>query len=71
MQQDGRMIAYVALNGKLSGAIVFGDEIRPDVKTMIQRLKTIGIKKTVLLTGDIKNNARSEQKRRRNYSTSY
>jgi heavy metal translocating P-type ATPase len=59
MQQDGRMIAYVALNGKLSGAIVFGDEIRPDVKTMIQRLKTIGIKKTVLLTGDIKNNARN------------
>jgi len=59
MQQDGRMVAYIALNGKLSGAIVFGDEIRPDVKTMIQRLKTIGIKKTVLLTGDIKNNARN------------
>ena len=59
IKQDGRMIAFVALNGKLSGAILFGDEIRPDVKIMIQRLKTIGIKKTVLLTGDIKNNARN------------
>ncbi len=59
IRQDGRMFAFVALNGKLAGAIVFGDEIRPDVKPMIQRLKIIGIKKTVLLTGDIKNNARN------------
>jgi len=59
IKQDGRMFAFVALNGKLSGAIVFGDEIRPDVKPMIQRLNAIGIKKTVLLTGDIKNNARN------------
>ncbi|MFZ0843075.1 MAG: heavy metal translocating P-type ATPase [Nitrosotalea sp.] len=59
IKQDGRMFAFVALNGKLAGAIVFGDEIRPDVKPMIQRLKIIGIKKTVLLTGDIKNNARN------------
>ncbi|MDE1843895.1 MAG: heavy metal translocating P-type ATPase [Thaumarchaeota archaeon] len=59
IKPEGRMIAFVAFNGKLSGAIVFGDEIRPDVKTMIQRLKTIGVKKTVLLTGDIKNNAKN------------
>ena len=59
IKQEGRMIAYVALNGKLSGAILFGDKIRPDVKAMIQRLETMGIKKTVLLTGDIKNNARN------------
>ncbi len=59
IKQDGRMFAFVALNGKLSGAIVFGDEIRPDVRPMIQRLNTLGIKKTVLLTGDIKNNAKN------------
>ena len=59
IRPEGRMIAFVAINGKLSGAIVFGDEIRPDVKNMIQRLNSIGIKKTVLLTGDIKNNAKN------------
>lgn len=59
IKPEGRMIAFVAFNGKLSGAIVFGDEIRPDVKTMMQQLKTIGVKKTVLLTGDIKNNAKN------------
>jgi heavy metal translocating P-type ATPase len=59
IKEDGIMMAFVALNGKLSGAILFGDKIRPDAKTMIQRLEDIGIKKTVLLTGDIKKNARN------------
>jgi heavy metal translocating P-type ATPase len=56
---EGRMVAFIAINGKLSGAIIFGDEIRPDVKTMIRKLQDMGIKKTVLLTGDIKNNAKN------------
>jgi P-type E1-E2 ATPase len=59
IKPEGRMIAFIAINGKVSGAIVFGDEIRPDVKSMMQRLKIIGVKKTVLLTGDIKNNAKN------------
>lgn len=59
IKPEGRMVAFIAINGKLSGAIVFGDELRPDVKTMIQKLQDMGIKKTVLLTGDIKNNAKN------------
>ncbi|SMH70730.1 Cation transport ATPase [Candidatus Nitrosotalea okcheonensis] len=59
IKSKGRMVAFVAFNGRLSGAIMFGDEIRPDVKTMIQQLKIRGVKKTVLLTGDIKNNAKN------------
>jgi heavy metal translocating P-type ATPase len=59
IKPEGRMVAYVAINGKLSGAIVFGDEIRPDVRSMISMLKNMGITKTVLLTGDIKNNAKN------------
>lgn len=59
IKPEGRMVAFVALNGRLSGAIVFGDEIRPDVKTMIKNLETVGVKKTVLLTGDAKNNAKN------------
>lgn len=59
IKPEGRMVAFIAINGKLSGAIVFGDKIRPDVKAMIQKLQSMGIKKTVLLTGDIKNNAKN------------
>lgn len=59
IKPEGRMVAFVAINGKLAGAILFGDEIRPDVKSMIKKLNTMGVKKTVLLTGDIKNNAKN------------
>ncbi|MDE1725571.1 MAG: cation-translocating P-type ATPase, partial [Thaumarchaeota archaeon] len=59
VKPEGRMVAFVAINGKLSGAIVFGDEIRPDAKSMIKKLESIGIKKTVLLTGDTTSNAKN------------
>lgn len=59
IKPEGRMVAFVAINGKLSGAIVFGDEIRPDVKAMIKNLTSLGVKKIVLLTGDVKDNAKN------------
>ncbi|MEO9308457.1 MAG: heavy metal translocating P-type ATPase [Nitrososphaera sp.] len=59
VKPEGRMVAFVAINGKLSGAIVFGDEIRPDAKSMIKKLESIGIKKTILLTGDATSNAKN------------
>jgi P-type E1-E2 ATPase len=52
IKPEGRMVAFVGVNNKLSGAIVFGDKIRPDVETMMQNLKKGGIKRTILLTGD-------------------
>src|SRR5579885_1949353 len=52
IKTEGRMIAFVGINNKLSGAIVFGDKIRLEVPQMIQNLKKDGIKQTILLTGD-------------------
>ncbi|MBE6063401.1 MAG: cadmium-translocating P-type ATPase [Clostridium butyricum] len=45
---------YVAINGQYSGNIVIEDEIKEDSKQAIERLKQIGIKKTVMFTGDNK-----------------
>lgn len=59
IKPEGRMVAFVALNNKLSGAIIFGDKIRPDVETMMKNLKKYGIKQTVLLTGDSFVNAKN------------
>ncbi|MCW3461885.1 heavy metal translocating P-type ATPase [Chitinophaga nivalis] len=42
---------YLLKNGQLAGWIDFIDEIRPEAATMIQQLKTAGIK-PVLLSGD-------------------
>ena len=43
---------FVAMNGKYCGKIVISDEIKPNAKTALARLKCSGVKKTVMLTGD-------------------
>lgn len=45
---------YVAINGKYSGNIIIEDEIKQDSKLAIKKLKEIGVKKVVVLTGDNK-----------------
>ena len=45
-------IIYVGIEKKYAGAIVIGDEIKTDAKEAISTLKKIGVKKTVMLTGD-------------------
>ena len=45
---------HIAIDGSYAGHIVISDEIKPDAKEAIAALKNIGIKKTVMLTGDAK-----------------
>lgn len=48
---------YVAVNDELVGMITFKDEIRKESKTMLQRLKNLGIRHTLMVTGDNKSTA--------------
>ena len=43
---------HVSRDGKYLGYILIEDEIKPDAKTAIEKLKALGIRKTVMLTGD-------------------
>lgn len=45
---------YLAIDGKFAGYLVISDEVKPDSKEAIQKLKAIGVHKTVMLTGDSK-----------------
>ena len=47
-------IVHVAVDGRYAGHIVISDIVKPDAKEAISRLKKIGIKKNVMLTGDAK-----------------
>ncbi|MBC5625710.1 cadmium-translocating P-type ATPase [Clostridium sp. NSJ-49] len=47
-------IVHVAINGEYKGNIVISDEIKETSKEAIETLKSIGIKNTVMLTGDNK-----------------
>ena len=49
---DGLLQAYVAIGGKPAGVIRLNDSLRPGVGAMLQRLKDMGVRHTVMLTGD-------------------
>ena len=48
-------ILYVEIDNKFAGYIVISDELKKDSKKTIKDLKDIGIKKTIMLTGDLEN----------------
>ena len=46
-------ILYVEIDNKFAGYIIISDEIKKDAKKAIKGLKDVGIKKSIMLTGDI------------------
>jgi len=51
-------IVHVAFNEKYMGSILVSDEIKTEVKETIEALKRLGVRRTVMLTGDQKNKAK-------------
>ena len=47
-------IIHVAVNGEYYGHIVISDELKPTSKEAMKQLKSAGVRKTVMLTGDAK-----------------
>ena len=46
-------IIHIAIDGKYAGHVVISDVEKPTSRAAIAELKKIGVKKTVMLTGDI------------------
>ncbi|WP_338964299.1 heavy metal translocating P-type ATPase [Fusobacterium nucleatum] len=46
-------ILYVEIDNKFTGYIIISDEIKKDSQKAIKGLKNMGIKKTIMLTGDV------------------
>lgn len=47
-------LVHVALNGTYAGHILISDQLKPHAKEAVQALKSAGVSKTVMLTGDAK-----------------
>ncbi len=45
-------LVFVARNGVYLGAVAVGDKLRAEARETVQTLKTLGFKRTVILTGD-------------------
>lgn len=51
-KQQPSTAAYVAIDGSLAGIITFQDELRPDAATTLKKLKALGLKHFLMVTGD-------------------
>lgn len=47
-------IVHISIDGEYKGNIVISDEVKENVKEALAELKSVGIKKTIMLTGDSK-----------------
>ena len=52
MSYEGAKSVFVAVDGKMRGALLLSDEVRPDTPKALRRLRQAGITKTIMVTGD-------------------
>ncbi|HET7060213.1 MAG TPA: heavy metal translocating P-type ATPase [Candidatus Saccharimonadales bacterium] len=52
-------VVYVAMDGKLAGIISLKDELRPETADTLARLRELGIRETLMVTGDNKATAQA------------
>ena len=51
LRSDGQTVMYLAVDGKLAGALAIGDPVKPTTKAALTRLRADGLR-IVMLTGD-------------------
>jgi Cu2+-exporting ATPase len=52
LAEQGYSCLYMAVDGKLAGLIPYADKIRPESRAVVQRLHEMGVRNTIMLTGD-------------------
>ena len=52
LDERGFSSLYVAVDGKLAGLVPYFDEIRKESRTVVERLRGMGIAHSIMLTGD-------------------
>ena len=55
--ENGKTLLFVAFDGVLLGTIALADNLRTNAKESIKRLRELGVKNIVMLTGDTKKKA--------------
>jgi Cd2+/Zn2+-exporting ATPase len=59
LQAEGKTVVLVGTDDELEGLIAVADEVRPAAKLAVKRLRNLGVKRTVMLTGDNERTARA------------
>jgi len=59
LSAPGRSLSFVGIGGAVAGVVVFEDRMRPESPRLVERLKALGIRRIVMLTGDAPDTAAS------------
>jgi len=59
LEREGKTVVLVGTATQLTGAIAIADEVRRDSKRAVERLRELGVKRVVMLTGDNEGTARA------------
>lgn len=51
-QKQGYGVVYLGFKGKLAAILTLADQIRPDARITIEKLRHLGVKDIIMLTGD-------------------
>ena len=58
VNQNKETITYISVNSELAGYLTFDDKIRKDSKATLEKLKKLGFKNMMLISGDIEKKAK-------------
>ncbi|AHG03786.1 cadmium-transporting ATPase [Halobacterium sp. DL1] len=59
LQSEGKTVVLVGTDEQVEGVIAVADEVRPEAAAAVQRLRDLGVERTVMLTGDNERTARA------------
>jgi heavy metal translocating P-type ATPase len=54
---SGQMAVYVGVDGVFAGTLIMSDAVRPNAAQTLEQLRRLGIRETLMLTGDAKETA--------------
>jgi Cd2+/Zn2+-exporting ATPase len=52
LQSEGKTVVLVGTEDELEGIVAVADEVRPEAAWAVERLRELGVERTVMLTGD-------------------
>ena len=52
LDEQGYSCLFIAIDGAIAGLVPYSDEIRPESLSVIERLRAMGVRNSVMLTGD-------------------
>ncbi len=55
LEKDGYNVVFLGVKGKLAALLTLADQIRPEARSTITKLKSLGVENVIMLTGDNEN----------------